>query len=131
MATNIIDVSVHGSSFPTGYTGAGTIAASSKVSGGIINQAHGFFTSNNNATQINIGFRPLKIKVFNLTDVIVWEWQYGFGATQSAKTVTAGTLTIDTTSQIVISTDLAGNHTVTLGATLNGTGKVLSYAIEG
>lgn len=131
MTTNVIDTTIHGSSFPTGYTGAGTIAASCKNAGGIINQANGFFTSNNNATQINLGFRPLKITLINITDVIKWEWFYGFGATQALKTVTGGTMTVDTGTAFSVSTDLAGNHTLTISAAANGNAKALVFSVDG
>lgn len=133
MTTNIVDTSIRGSSFATGYTGAGTIAASARNAAGLYSMTSGFFTSNGNATQINVGFRPLAIKVVNITDGITWEWTYGMLATQAIKTVLGGSLTsaLDTSSQLTISTDLAGNHTVTLGTTLNGTAKVLAYRIEG
>ena len=133
MTTNIIDTSVHGSSFPAQYTGPGTIAAAAKNAGGVCEMSAGFFTSNGNPTQINVGFRPIEIRVVNLTDGIVWDWQYGFGATQSIKTVLGGSLaeTLDTSSAFTISTDLAGNHTVTLSAAANGTAKSLVYNITG
>lgn len=132
MATNIIDTNIKGATFPPTYTGLGTIAASARTYGDNARQVtSGFFTSNGNATQINCGFRPLKIRLLNVTDTILWDWMYGMGATQSLKTVTAGTVTIDTTSTFTVTGQNAGNFNVTLSVAANGTGKLLLYEIEG
>lgn len=136
MTTSIIDPALHVSSFPTTYTGAGTLIGNCIQSGGDETDVHGYFTSNGNTVQINIGFNPMHIKIMNTTDVIVWEWMYGMAATNTLKTVTAGTTTVDTGSAIVPTdqgglTNIEGNWIVTLSATLCGTSKLIVFHIEG
>lgn len=138
MTTDIIDPSFHLSAFPSGnlYTGPGTVVGNTIQSGGDETDVHGYFTSTGNATQINIGFRPMRIKVVNTTDNIQWEWLYGFPATNSQKTVAAGTVTQDTGSAIVPTdqaglTNIEGNWIATLSATLCGTSKNIVFHVEG
>ena len=71
-------------------------------------------------------------RVVNLTDGIAWDWQYGFGATQSIKTVLGGSLaeTLDTSTAFTVSTDSAGNHTMTFSATAMGNSKSIVFYIE-
>lgn len=81
-----------------------TVAHTSQ-SAGMANIATGSFTSDNTITEVNLGFQPRWVKVFNETDVIVWEWFEGMSATISIKTVTAGTTTADTTTAITQDAD--------------------------
>jgi hypothetical protein len=136
MATDIIDPSMHLSAFPSTYIGPGTVVGNCVQSGGDETDLHGYFTSDGNATQINIGFRPMRIRVTNTTDVILWDWMYGFPATDTIKTVSGGTVTLDTGSAIVSTeqaglTNIAGNWITTLSATLCGTSKNICFHIEG
>ena len=136
MTTDVIDPSLHTSSIPTTYTGPGTVVGHTIQSGGDETDVHGYFTSTGNATQINIGFRPMHIKIVNITDVILWEWMYGFPATDVVKVVTGGTTTVDTGSAIVPTeqaglTNVAGNWIVTLSATLCATSKLICFHVEG
>jgi hypothetical protein len=131
MTINVIDTMFHGSSFPPSYTGPGTLIGNVRNAASVINQTCGNYTSNGNATQINLGFRPTYIRFFNLTDDISWEWMSGFGATQSIKTVGAGTMTVDTGSAFTLTDGGSGNWTLTTSTTLEGTAKALVFSIEG
>lgn len=132
MTTNIIDPSLHASTFPSAYTGPGTLIGNPIQSGGVVEMTQGFFTSNGNATQINVGFQALEVEVVNTTDGLCWEWQYGMPIANSIK-ITLGTVAAvqDTSSQITVATDKNGVGTVTLGATLCGTSKNISYKVRG
>ena len=136
MTINIIDTMFHGSSFPSSYTGPGTLIGNPvniPDAGG--QGVAGNFTSNGNATQINIGFVATEVEIVNVTDGITWKWQTGMPAANSVKTVLGGSLTSaqDTTSQITITGSTkdgsGGIGTVTLGATLCGTAKNITYKI--
>jgi hypothetical protein len=130
MPTKIIDTSLHVSTFPAAYTGPGTLIGNPVQSGDDTCCVYGYFTSDGNVVQINCGFAPLEVECIDVTGVLVWRWQRGMPATNSIKTATGAT-TIDTASMFTITTDLAGNGYVTLSATLVGTGKVISYRIQG
>ena len=136
MTTQIIDASLHVASFPATYTGPGTLIGNCIQSGGDETDLHGYFTGAGNAVQINLGFMPLHAKVVDVTGVIVWEWMYGFPATDTLKTVTAGTLTVDATSAIVATdqsglTNIDGNWILTLSAALCVSTHVVAFHIEG
>lgn len=133
MTTNVIDGALSVSSIPTTYTGPGTIAGNARKMGDVSNYQWYNYTSNGNVTQLNVGFTPRKVKVVNTTDGLTWEWQYGMPAANSVKTTLGGSFASvqDTSSQITISTDLAGNSTLTLGATLNGSAKNLCVELAG
>jgi hypothetical protein len=102
-----------------------TFNATSQAAG-VSNFASGSFTSDNTATTVNLGFRPRHVKVFNATDVIVWEKFEGMGATITIKTVTAGTTTADTTTAIVLT---ATGFTMPTGTV--GSAKALSWVAYG
>lgn len=136
MATEIIDTAFHGTSFPTGYIGKGTIIGNPVNSPAASAQGvSGFFTSNGNPVQINNGFVATRVRLVNSTDGITWEWQYGMPAANSVKNVLGGspTSTQDTSSQISttgsVTDGTGGGGTVTLGATLCGTAKRINYFI--
>lgn len=137
MTTNIIDTMFHGSSFPSTYTGPGTLIGNPVNSpDGAAQGVSGYFTSNGNATQINTGFLATKVEIVNVTDGITWTWEYGMPAANSVKTTLGGSLASvqDTSSQISTSGSITngtgGIGTVTLGATLCGTGKTITYKIN-
>lgn len=69
--------------------------------GGVSNLAMGYFTADGTDTVVTTGFLPRYIEVLNLTDRISHEWYRGMDATNTLKTVAAGTRTLDTTSAIV------------------------------
>ena len=131
MSTKYIDLNIHGSSFPSTYIGSGTLIGNPIVTVGGMIAASGYFTGTGDAVVIATGFQPTRVRVIDETDVIIWEWDRGLAATHTIKQVTAGTTTVDTTSAIVVSTDLAGNSTVTLSAALAVSGSNLIYRIEG
>jgi hypothetical protein len=128
MPTQIIDASLHTTAFPPTYTGPGNLIGNCVNSLG--KSVFGFFTSANNPVQINCGFAPLEVDIVDTAGVLLWHWQLGMPATNTVKTAT-GAVTIDTTSAIVVATDVAGNGTVTLSAALVGNAKNISFAIQG
>lgn len=132
MTINYIDMSLNAATFPPTYTGKGTLIGNARKSGGIDNDAWANYTSNGNVTVLLLGFTPREVKVINTTDGLIWEWSYGMPAADSVK-LTLGTVAavMDTSSQITISSDPAGNSTVTLGATLNGTSKNICVELHG
>lgn len=95
------------------------------TSAGVINFATGDITSDSTAISVALGFTPRWVRVFNLTDVIVWEKVAGMGATQAIKTVTAGTTTVDTGSAIVLTED-----GFTISATAAGNAKSLIWLAQ-
>lgn len=97
-----------------------TVQASAR-SGGVINTASGAFTSDGNATILNLGFAPNCIRVINETDAIIWDKMSGEAAANCMKTDTA--VALSTSSDIVINTD----GTVTLSATVVGTTKAIRW----
>jgi hypothetical protein len=128
MPTRIIDTSLHVPVFPPAYTGPGTLIGNPVNSQG--KDVFGYFTSDGNVVQINVGFTPLKVDITDVAGVLMWSWQLGMPATNSIKTATGAT-TIDTASGITVFTDVAGNGQVTLSATICGTGKVICYQVQG
>jgi hypothetical protein len=136
MSTDIIDPSLHTTTIPTTYTGPGTLIGNPRQSGGLDCNVYGYFTSDGNAVQINVGFRPLEVHLDNMTDGIEWDWFYGYAATDTIKTVLGGSLSraIDTTSAIVPSEPApsgGGNWIVTLSAAAVGTSKLICFQIDG
>lgn len=132
MTTSIIDAALNSASFPTTYTGVGTLIGNPRKMGDVSNYQWFNFTSNGNAVQINCGFIAREVKVYNTTDGLIWEQVYGMAAANSLKTtISAPTITVDTSSQITINDELAGNGYVTLGATLCGTSKNICVKIIG
>lgn len=95
-------------------------------SSGIVNFATGGFTSDGNACTVTVGFKPRAIKVINSTDTIEWAKLEDMAAANCTK-VTATTLSVETSSDILFNTD----GTVTLSSTLCGTSKAISWAIWG
>jgi hypothetical protein len=95
-------------------------------SAGVTNFASGSFTSDNTITTVACGFRPRLVKVFNTTDVIVWEKFEGMGATTCIKTVAAGTTTADTTTAITLT---ASGFTLAQAAV--GNSKAISWIAFG
>jgi len=131
MPTQIIDTSLHTAAIPATYTGPGNLVGNPVNSGGGAKEVYGFFTSSTgNAVQINCGFAPLQVDIVDVTGVLAWSWQLGMPATNSIKTATAA-VTVDTASNILVTTDLAGNGSVLLSTTLCGNAKVICYHIQG
>ena len=128
--TDVIDLAFHGSSFPSNYTGAGTLIGNPFESNGPT-RVSGYFTGSGNAVSIPSGFQPNHIRIADETNVIIWEWFRGQAATHTWKQVTNGTTTVDTGSAIVVSASKDGNCTVTLSATLAASSANISYSFEG
>lgn len=94
------------------------------------NLANGSFTSDGNATSINVGFNPRVVMIYNATDVVKWEKYQGMAAADAIKTVAAGTMTEDTTSAVLIGADAGLNEPgsgILLSAALCGTGKTIVW----
>jgi len=69
---------------------------------GVINMATGNYTGDGSGSiQVFVGFTPRLVTVYDITDVTKWEWIDGMPSTDTIKTVTAGTFTVDTSSLIV------------------------------
>ena len=131
MAVQIIDASLHVAAFPPTYTGPGNLIGNCIGSGGEACDVYGFFTSSTgNTAQINCGFQALMVYIVDVTGVLTWLWQLGMPPTNSVKTAT-GAVTIDTTGAITVSTDLAGNTTVALSATVCGNAKTICFHVSG
>jgi hypothetical protein len=64
--------------------------------------ATGTYTGDGSGTvQANIGFTPVKVTLYNITDTKKWEWVQGMAATDSFYEVASADPTIDTGSAIV------------------------------
>lgn len=133
MTTSIIDGALNASSFPTTYTGPGTLIGNARKMGDVSNHQWYNFTGNGNTIQINCGFLARKIRVINVTDSITWEWQYGMPAADSVKFVLGGSLagTLDTGSAITVNDELAGNGYVTLSTTCAPSAKNICVEVIG
>jgi hypothetical protein len=141
MTTNGIDVTLHGSSFPATYTVPGALQALGFTSTANLlignplfsddGDVSGYFTGAGNVVDIPVGTQVAAVTITDVTDNIRWDWYRGMAATNTIKTVAAGTRTVDTTSAISVSTDFAGNSTITLSAALAANGSLLIYEIEG
>ena len=129
MPTQIIDTALHVAAIPAGYTGPGNLVGNAVNSQG--KDVYGsFISSTGNAVQINCGFAPLQVEIVDVTGVLTWGWQLGMPATNSIKTATAA-VTVDATSAIVVTSDLAGNGSVLLSTGLCGNAKTICYHIQG
>ena len=131
MATKYIDINLHASSFPATYTGVGTLIGNPLVTDPGTERISGYFTGTGDAVIIPLGTQPTHISVVDVTGNIVWEWYRGLAATNTLKNVAAGTRTVDATSALVVSVDLAGNGTLTIAAAVAVNTNLLIYSIEG
>lgn len=136
MTTSVIDIQFHGTSFPSSYTGVGTLIGNPLMHKGG-QGVSGNFTSNGNAVNIPLGFVPTDVEIVNVTDGITWKWQKGMPAANSVKFVLGGSLagTQDTGSAITVSGSVTdgsgGNGACLLSSTLCGTSKNITYKISG
>ena len=131
MTTDVIDPQFHLSAFPATYVGVGTLIGNPYLDMDT-NELSGYFTSTGNNVQIALGFAAQEIEIFNVTDNVRWQWRRGLPATNTIKTVAAGTVTIDTTSAITVVTDLHGKSIVTFAAAAAvPSAKLIIYDIEG
>lgn len=97
-----------------------TVTTSAK-SDGVSGCMEAAYTGDGTAVTISVGFNPTWALVINETDATTWEKISVQAAANCIKTVTAGTMTIDTGSAIVFN----GDGTVTLSATLGASGKAI------
>lgn len=97
------------------------MSTASTQSYGVANFATGTLTGAGAAYEVDCGFTPRWVKAFDSTNVIVWEWTNDMPATAAFKTVTAGTTTAETNSDIVANTD---------GFTLSATAAANAAAIH-
>lgn len=100
------------------------------VSAGVVNFATGSFTSDNAACTVTLGFVPRRFEAVNSTDTIVWTKTEGMAAANCTK-VTATTLSVETSSDILINTGATTTGTVTLSSTLCGNAKAIAWAAWG
>jgi len=131
MTTDIIDPLLHKSSFPTTYIGPGTVVGNPRFSPDA-DLLTGYFTSDGNATQIDVGFEAQVIEVTNVTDGIVTKWQRGMPAGDTIKTTLGGSFAsvIDTNGLITVTT-VDGRSSILLSATEDGSGKLILYSVIG
>jgi len=76
----------------------------------------GTYTGDGAAKTLTIGFKPAYIRVLNFTDRIEYEKYNTMAAADTLKTVAAGTRTLETGSDIVLTNKGA---TISLGANIN------------
>lgn len=70
--------------------------------GNAYNFANGGYTGDGSGSiAVALGFTPRWVKILDVTGVIIYEWFADMPATDSIKTVTGGTTTIDTNSAVV------------------------------
>lgn len=93
-----------------------------KQSDGVNSFRHGSFTSDGSAQIVTLGFVPNCIEVINETDTIFWKKFQPMAAANCLK-ITATTLSVETSSDILFNSD----GTVTLSATLVGTSKAIKF----
>lgn len=92
-----------------------------KRADGVVNVQTFSLTGDAAANTVNLGFVPTLVEIINETDATLWRKWDPMVAANCIKVVTAGTLTVDTGSAIVINSD----GTLTLSATLAASGKAL------
>ena len=101
-------------------------------SGGINNRSSvAFANADGNIKSIDLGFVARAVWVINETDNIQWSKHHLQAAANCVKTVGAGTQTIDTGSNILITSEGSGKSNVTLSATVVPSGKNVVVMIEG
>jgi len=91
-------------------------------SAGMANIVTGSHTGDGSAKEIDLGFTPRWVKVIDETNVILWEKVEGMTAANCTKQVTAGTTTIETSSDITFDDD-----GFSLSATLNANSAALAW----
>ena len=135
---DIVDVSLHTSTFPATYVGKGTLIGNPIQGGNSEQDLDLNLTATGNIISIPVGFAPMLVRIIDVTGVIVWQWKYGMPATNTLKQVASGALTIDTTSAIVVTptptpqmSNSNGVCTITIAAATAVAGHQLLIEIEG
>jgi len=78
------------------------MATATSHSMGVVNFASGSFTGAGAAVEVDTGFTPRYVRIFDKTNVIIWEKSEDMVAANCIKQVTAGTTTVETSSDIVM-----------------------------
>ena len=143
MATKYIDLNLHAASIPSTYippgylqsagSGSGTtniLVGNPVVSPPGMSRISGYFTATGDAVVIPLGTEATRVRVMDMTDNVSWEWLRGLPATDSVKSVAAGTTTIDTTSGISVTTDNTNKSTVTIAAATAVNNSLLIFEID-
>ena len=82
--------------------------------------ATGTFTGDGSTTAaINLGFTPKYFKLFNITDVLSWEWVQGMAATKTIYFTGAADMAVDTNT--VVATNGKLTSTTQVGVYAPGT----------
>jgi len=81
------------------------MATATSQSMGVVNFASGEFTGAAAAVEVDCGFTPRYIRIWDASNVIIWEKSEGMAAANTFKQVTAGTTTLDTGSAITFDDD--------------------------
>jgi len=111
-----------------------TSSTTTRQAEGITNTASGKITGAGAVVDVTLGFVPRYVRVFNETDVIVWEKYYTQVDANCMKQVAAGTTTADTSSAIVIKAGAPAGDSYkgfSLSAALAASGKALHWTAEG
>lgn len=111
-----------------------TSEAATSQAQGICNFATGSITSANLAIDVTLGFQPRHVRVFNETDVIMWEKFEAQAAANSVKTTNVAVMTKDTGSAILIKGGNVDGDTYRgfqISSTAAGNSKVLHWAAWG
>ena len=103
----------------------------SSQSQGICNLATGTFTGDGTVAAVNCGFKPRYVKLINLTDRIVSEITDTMAATQTLNTAAAGTMTLDTGSDMVLKGSADSYRGFEVSAAHNITAKVFHWIAYG
>lgn len=89
---------------------------------GVTEGSTGTFTGDGTALSVLLGYRPKMVVLVNLTDATKIEKIDGMTDAQSLQTVTAGTQTVQTSSQIVLT-----ERGFTATAAVNASGKSFAF----
>lgn len=135
---DIVDVSLHTSTFPPTYIGKGTLIGNPVQGGNSEQDLDLNLTATGNVISIALGFAPMLVTIIDMTGVIVWKWRYGMPVTNTLKQVAVGTLAVDTTSAILVTpnptaqmSNSNGACTLTISAATAVVGHQLLIEIEG
>jgi len=102
------------------------VTLASKRDPGVARATNATWTGDGTAGTVKLGFNPNMLTLVNETDASIYT-KYGTQAAANCiKTVTAGTTTVDTTSQVLFN----GDGTVTIAAATNIAAKVFHLFAE-
>lgn len=98
---------------------------STRKANGIARGESGTTTGDGTALTVTLGYKPKRVTLINLTDAIRIEKIDGMTDAQTLQTVTAGTTTVQTGSQIVLN-----DRGFVASAAVNANGKSLVWYTE-